>query len=554
MIVQIVGAVLLLGILIFVHELGHFLAMKAFGVKVLKFSLGFGRPLPGMHFKRGETEYQVGWLPIGGFVKALGEDPDDVVDVGEQGRALREVSRWKQIIIYAAGPVFNLILPLLVFFLVYLGIDQRAGSFIGEVFMDSPAAAAGFEIGDRITAVDGHPVRYWEDLQDRIQAGGEVEKKFTVERDGRTLELLVGPARRELTDRFGDKHVMYQIGISKMFRPAILGVEDPASPAHVAGLRTGDRVLEADGEPVERFHQLGRMLEAARDRPVVLKVARLPFPRYELEPDAERPEPDSLSMTLPAAVEGGDALRGIRSGDLFIGRVKEDGIAAQAGIQPGDRIVEVQDKAVPAWDDFAQVANQVAQEGQPVNLVLSRIGEGIELSLSITGKSEENELGRKVKVYEVGAYSLFHNERRPSVMVPNQERLGFAVYKAWFESWGFVELTVRGIWKMITGEISTKGLGGPIMIFQVAARAAEAGLAPWLRILGLISIALGLLNLIIPIPILDSGQILILLIESARRKPVSDRVREYANLVGFSLLILLMVLATWNDVARIFAG
>ncbi|NOZ84713.1 MAG: RIP metalloprotease RseP [Deltaproteobacteria bacterium] len=556
MMIQLLGAVFLLGILIFIHELGHFLAMKAFGVKVLKFSLGFGKAIPGLRFRKGETEYQVAWVPLGGYVKALGEEPNEPVDAAERERSLRAIPRWKQAVIYAAGPLSNLVLPVVIFFFVYLAASERPGPYIGEVMMDSPAQAAGFEPGDRIVEISGRKIHYWSEVPAVIQELGANPLKFKVKRHGSIREIVVTPAKKSVEDNFGEKHQVFRVGFSVMFRPAVIGIDKPSSLAYKAGLRTGDRILKIDDKPVERFLQVKEMLTKAAGKNVRLTVSRRPFPRPVPRGrygTSESGDAKVIEIVLPPAVEGSPA-RGLESGDLYIGRVDPDGLAAKAGLEPGDRIKSVQGRDVPAWDDFADLANQVAASGKPVDLVVIRRGSEVGIQLSLKAKQKEDELGRQVKVYQVGAYSLLHGERRPMVMVPNNERLLFAAGRSFRETWGFVDVTVRGLYKMITGKISTKSLGGPIMIFSVAARAAEAGLTPWLKVLGLISIGLGLLNLLIPIPLLDSGQILILLIEGARRRPMSLKTREAVNLVGLSLLIMLMGLAFWNDIRRFFFG
>ena len=174
--------ILLIGVLIFVHEFGHFVFAKLFGVKVLRFSLGFGPPL--LRFRRHETEYVVAWLPLGGFVSMLGSDPAEEVPEQDRDRAYFARPLWQRFFIALAGPLFNLVFPIAIYFLFYYSHATLPPATVGAVFPNTPAARAGLEPGDRIVAIDGQSVRYWLDLQGTVADAAGQELKLELERDG----------------------------------------------------------------------------------------------------------------------------------------------------------------------------------------------------------------------------------------------------------------------------------------------------------------------------------------------------------------------------------
>jgi len=181
--------ILFIGPLIFVHELGHFLFAKLFDVKVLKFSLGFGPRAVGFH--KGETEYVVAWFPLGGYVKMLGEDPNDEIKPDDQGRAFNQKPLWQRYIIVLAGPAFNLIFPIIIYFFFFAGQDSLAPAVVGRVIIGRPAAEAELRPGDRILAIDGTEVRYWDTMKDLIADRAGEPIRFTIERAAHTLQTIL---------------------------------------------------------------------------------------------------------------------------------------------------------------------------------------------------------------------------------------------------------------------------------------------------------------------------------------------------------------------------
>jgi len=269
----ILAAIVVLGILIFVHELGHFLVAKRSGVGVLKFSLGFGPKLLGV--KRGETEYLVSALPLGGYVKMIGEDPaDESVEAADPSRSFSKKSVGTRARIILAGPLANLLLPVLIFW----GVFAIAGQpyflpIVGTPDPGSPAALAGLLAKDRVQAVDGVRVERWTDVEAAVQASAGRPLTFTLARDGRTLDLRLTPRAVQTRDVFGQEQSAWDVGLHPLLSTRI-GQVLPGHVAEQAGLKSGDRIVALNGSPVAEWDQLAKFIHGSPGKPVRLTVER----------------------------------------------------------------------------------------------------------------------------------------------------------------------------------------------------------------------------------------------------------------------------------------
>jgi regulator of sigma E protease len=287
----------LLGVLILVHELGHFVFAKIFDVKVLRFSLGFGPRLLG--FTHGDTEYQLSLVPLGGYVRLLGEDPGEPIPPIDRPRALAAKPLWQRYTVVIAGPMFNLLLPLLIYFVHYAGQRTLLPPTIGTVLPDQPAAAAGLLPGDRVESVDGRRVRYWEELERRISDSAGKTMRFAIRRGPDAEERDVTPIEIERTGALRVKERVGWIGVSPRFHLPEIGVLDPASPAAQAGLKTFDFVTAVNGVPVGTWTEFSRAVERAGASPLRLNYLRggysaVAFSHIEIE------EPGS-AVVIPVA-------------------------------------------------------------------------------------------------------------------------------------------------------------------------------------------------------------------------------------------------------------
>ena len=288
----------LVGILIFIHEGGHFLAAKLFKVKVEVFSIGMGPRIFG--FMKGDTDYRISAVPIGGYVRMLGEDPTAEVDESEGSVAA--MAPWKRIVIYAAGPAANLLFPFGLYFFLALGQSTVPPAEIGAVLDNSPAERAGLRTGDRVVAIDGAAIYSFNHMVEVIQRHPGRAIVLTVERDGRTLQVPVVPAPKhgpkyDLPMLRHLRDVKGQIGILGIYPDTIVGV-DADSVAARAGLRTFDRVEAVDGQPVERLFDLEKALLSAGGREA---SGSFPF-RRETVSDTSRPPARRPLLPCPSTV------------------------------------------------------------------------------------------------------------------------------------------------------------------------------------------------------------------------------------------------------------
>ncbi|GAB4163770.1 MAG: RIP metalloprotease RseP [Geothermobacteraceae bacterium] len=434
--IYLVSGIIMLGILIFVHELGHFCIAKLSGVKVLKFSLGFGPRL--VSVTRGETEYQISMIPLGGYVQMLGEGQADAEEIPpeDEERSFARKSLARRTAIVAAGPLMNLLLPFLVLPVAYLiGINLPA-------FLDQPPCA---------------------------------------------------------------------------------GYVYEQSPAHRAGLRQGDCILSIDGQEVSTWTEANQALIGSAGQQIEVVVERQGEKRL-VELDAAVANVEDLQLRNLGVFPVRQAL---------VGGVMKGLPGERAGLLPGDLILAIGGQPVTSWYDLTGLVQQAGDN--PTEIVIDRAGERLTLTLTPEKQPDQDRylIGIEPKVESVfKRYGLF-------------EAIGAGARQAV----DIIGLTLVFIQKLFSGQVSSQNIGGPIMVFQMAGQAAQTGVTTVLTMLAFLSIQLGILNLL-PIPILDGGHLFFYACEFVFRKPLSMRAREMAQQVGLILLIMLMILAFYNDITR----
>lgn len=541
--VTMIAGILLLGGLVFFHELGHFLAAKAFKVKVLKFSLGFGPRVWG--FRRGETEYQLAALPLGGFVKMAGEDPSQPLEPEDRGRGFNEQKPWKRAIIAFAGPFVNLVLPVAVFFAVLLSPQPQQPALVGVVMPGEPAERAGVRAGDIVRAVDGIPVRSFDEMKREVESRGGQNIDLVVERDGERKTLTLTPTSETETNPI-ETTKKGRIGIVAGKFPAYIGVV-PGGRADQAGLRTFDRVVSVNGKPVETAVDLKHALADANQALTIGVVRSQPVD----VPGATLATAATDTLTIPA----GEGSLGIDAPDLYLREVTEGTPAFAAGLRPLDRIIALNGTPVASGPRLERVLDEwMRVKGKRLDLVVQRGAEKVSLSYDpvftekvdpMLGPQNVPELGFKV---HSGLYRQipFKDSELISVRYGPGEALSRAVDQT-IEVNRAMALSLKALF---TGQVSTRSIGSPIMVFQLAGDAARTGLATFLSFFALISVNLGLVNLL-PVPVLDGFHIVVAGIEGISRRPLPQRAREVAQYVGLAMLLLLMVLAFTNDIRRL---
>jgi regulator of sigma E protease len=437
-----------LGVLVAFHELGHFLAARWVGVKVLKFSIGFGPKLFGRQV--GETEYLVSAVPLGGYVKLFGEDETEAITPDDRRRSFSHQGLWGKVLIVAAGPGFNFILA----YLIFAGwLSTGAPLFVPTV---------------RDLSAD--------------------------------VEALV-----------------------------------PGSPASMAGMEVGDRIVKVNGKDISTKTELLDIISKSKGQPVALEVRRVD----QLKTLTATP----ILVTGDRA--GGDEPQytiGVEETPPLVTSVMQGSPAALAGFKPGDRVVAIEGQVIYTW---AQMTTQVREHPQK-SLKLEVLRDDKRTALTVTPTSEKVTVnGQTLEVGKIGISG-------PGRSLMRSDNAAEAVYQGLEATWGWTELTAIGLYKMIVGDISSKNIGGPLTIANISGEAASQGASSVVFLIAILSINLGVLNLL-PIPILDGGHLLFFLIEGILRKPLGERQREVAQQVGLVLLVGVMIFAFWNDLERIFS-
>ncbi|MBK8013207.1 MAG: site-2 protease family protein [Deltaproteobacteria bacterium] len=556
---SIAAFVAFIGVLIFVHELGHFLAAKYFNIKVLKFSLGFGPPI--VAFKRKETIYQIAAVPLGGFVKMLGGSPVESEDDTTE-RSLSAAPIYQRVIIYAAGPAFNLVFPVLCFF-GYSVVGPRVLSpVIGEVEIGRPAERAGLRPGDRVLAVDGERTWSFSRFQDLIRARPEKPSEVTIARDGKTLTLSVTPDAVQAETMFGGMETIGQVAAISRRAGAVVGVFDPS--LNRAGFVTGDRVLEIDGKPVALADEMEAALRRSAGRTVFVVVRRSrPLAAGDVL-FADAGSFEGLRVDVPENYGGLQDL-GLALSETFVRTLVPDGAAARAGLMQGDQILRVDGKPIRLFWSFLRAMDE-AQE-KAVSVDVRRNGQEMTLELANDPVRCIQETSKREKtLYDVGVGagsipdgSLCRRflERRmllsywPSDARAETEDADLTVAEALVWSLSETKAVVEGIgmtiYKLVTGEVSRDNVGGLGQLYMLASQAADLGFGAYVQSLAFVSVNLGLINLM-PIPVFDGGHLLFCAVEAIRRRPLSLRARELASLVGLLFVLALFVLAIHNDI------
>ncbi len=557
---SILAVVVMVGTLVLIHESGHFLVARFFGVTVKVFSIGVGARAFGVRV--GHTDYRVSWLPIGGYVRWAGADAfsdgggeEDGESVDPRGSFMAKPA-WQRLLIVAAGPVTNLILPLFVFTALFLWGEPQWRADVGYVVPGSAAEAAGVEPGDRIVAVGTIATTTWVDVAEAMEAQTPVGSlPLGVERAGAALTLAVPLGDVDDVHHFGD------YGLDPRAMDTSLLVDDPASPAGRAGLRTGDRVKSVDGHDVAVWSELVTALEGKTGVSIGVE-------RAGAEGGAASREVLSVQVDhawTPERFAADDALWarwGLANGMLGVSSIGPlpDDTASPAqcqGLLLGDRVLRIGDRDVRRWADVtAAIASSLPDGGALgdkaalVPFKIRRAGQILDLHIT-PAVVQDVDTDRRYQVRPMvgfgpgGAFIYPSDVIRPYAPVA-------AVSRAFQATVGSAGRMIEQLGLMVTGGApASQNLGGPIEIFATAGRAWEKGLFEAAATVALLSISLGVLNLL-PVPVLDGGQIVMYLAEWVRGRPLPYRLRERLQQVGVLMLITLFLVVSVWDVRRRF--
>jgi regulator of sigma E protease len=445
--VKILSFLVVLGILVVFHEAGHYIVARWCGVKVLRFSVGFGRVVWSRRYGADRTEFAVSSIPLGGYVKMADERegslaPEDIP------RAFNRASVGRRIAIVAAGPIANLLLAVVLYAGMYMAGVPGQKPYLAEPPKDTPAALAGIRAGDLVTAVDGVPVSSLQDLRWRLlRASGRDALDITMRTaDDREVTRTLPLTRLAPGDWEGP--FMQMLGLAPDLGEPLIDEAVAGKPAQRAGLRAGDRIISVDRVPVRSPGDVAAATSARPGSEVVFRIER-----------------DGLEFDVPVVTEVTDV---------------------------GGRRVGI--------------------------------------------------AGIRLKVDPAMATRLATTVRYGPIA---------AVSEGVRKTWELSVFTVRMLGRILVGEASLKNISGPITLADYAGQSAQAGALVFVGYLALISISLGVLNLL-PVPLLDGGQLMYYLAEIVRGRPLSDRAFEVGQRIGMAVLAALMALALFNDFSRLF--
>ena len=530
-------AIIPLGFIIFIHELGHFYAAKRCGIKVNTFSLGFGPKL--VAIQRGETEYRISLLPFGGYVQMEGENPSEQTGaIGEFSSA----SLGNRAVVVAAGPVVNLLFGILVYWLIFAtGINADSARLIGGLTGqtlgkkepiqvgwladDGAGAAGGLMPGDTILVVNGDTISHWSMFHIRILTSADKELEIIVERDGVRQILFVTP--EALPSVRGDMGI---IKVSSKNKTVVRGVTE-GSLAAQAGIQVGDLIESINGEPIHNVPSFGYIV---------------------WHPSADWSDEKRKSLYQSINENEQSVMLGIRRADAtltlempvhwrVIANVQEDSIAQNAGIQDGDVLVTLNGEAI---DNSALYSQLHAMANEPIAISFIRDGNLQEVTLA----GEPQFSDAEVPLFGLTWQTSLSGMQLAAETAPLPEyNLLTGLGKGVEATWLTVTAVGRTLRQLVRGEVSPKHLAGPIGIANATSRMFErVGLSSVLFFIGFISINLCIVNLL-PIPIADGGQLLFFAVEKIRGKPVPRKAQEIVQQVSIVLLIALFLYITWFD-------
>jgi regulator of sigma E protease len=437
-----------LGVLIVFHEWGHYLVARLCGVRVLRFSVGFGKVLWSRKGGRDRTEWALSAIPLGGYVKML-DEREGMVHAGEVHRAFNRQNVWRRIAIVSAGPLANLLLAILLFAGVYVSGIEGLRPVLGVPAQGSPAAEAGLRAGDEVLAVDGDEVQSWQDLRWRLlrRSGAEQASVEVRSADGVAAERTLPLSSLSSADWEGDFIGRLGLSLQAPPLPAVIGRVIADSPAEQAGLRAGDRIESIDRQPVERWERFAAAI-------------------------AERPD---------------------RAMDLVV-------------VRGGAREV-----------------------------------------ITVVPEAQERD-GRRIG--RIGVAPHVDPEAFAALRTVTRYGVGEALVQGAVRTWDLSVFTLKMLGRIVTGGASLKNISGPLTMADYAGQSAQQGWSTFAGYLALISISLGVLNLL-PVPLLDGGHLMYYAVEVFKGRPVSERALAIGQQIGMAVLFALMGLALFNDLARL---
>ena len=524
---------LLLGMLVLIHELGHFLVARYFGVRVEVFSIGFGPKL--LKFKKGDTIYCISLIPLGGYVKMFGDNPKNLPQGEDRKIGFLSQKVGVKSLIALGGPLMNFFLAIFLFMILSFLGRNHALPVIGDIHSDTSAYELGFRSQDKVLSINGKEVSYWREVQKKIRKNANKPLIFQLERENQkqTLQVVPKKVKNKKMNRF-ENFIGEIEGLSIVSQSAHIGIKDHQSIAYQKGLRTFDEIKEINGVSISHWRGLKTFMNQKTHKKMNIKVQR-------------EGKKELVDIFLQTRTPLSLARLGIEPTELYIDRVKKKSPADKAGLQKTDRFFALNGKKLKSWQQFS---DQIREDQSSKTLTLTIIRQGqkqsITLEPQIMSTLQEDGKIHNRKMIGVASAQYISLPKLEFVRTFNPiKALAYGVQ----ETLRWSAVTGKVLWKLVTGNLSYRVMGGPLSIAKVAKKSFSESLSEFLAVMAIISVNLFLMNLL-PIPVLDGGHLLLFAIEGIKGSALSPKKVEFVQIMGFVFILFFIVLTFFNDIGN----
>ena len=581
----IIAFIILIGVVVFVHELGHFIAGKAFGIEVEEFSIGFGPKA--FSIRKGNTDYRINWLPLGGYVRFYGSDIEQIVPLEKREKSFLHAKVHKRAIVSFAGPFANFVLSFIVMTFIYFhGLPFKPAT--SYVLPNSVAEKSGLKTGDKILAIDNKKIENWSDLSAKINSSPEKNLSLQIESNGLKKELKITPSKEEIETALGNKQSSGRIGISALFNSSHVHISKN-SFFQAIGLQNGDQITRIQDKNIQFFYEITQKLESITQSQSDYSLAekihlnKMVNEKFEIEflrlnkketihvslndPNIKKWSENYLinksnqkidwSKDLISSDQTISNYQAVPNNDKLIPAIEA---WKNCGLKTGDTIYSIEGVGrifsilqIYSWLDTAPKSLQLNQnKTDKLNVqmqVFNKNGNLENLKCSIPLRNGFDHLNRAQVFMDFPIQFMSQ-----SVTMPNEisKAISFseAVQKGYNAVLNQLYLTYNAIKMLFTGSIPLSNLGGPIAIANVAGEAAKGGFIIFLMTMAFISTNIGMMNLL-PLPALDGGYLFLNAVEAAFGKPLPKSVQITVQRIGIFIILGLFIIVFYNDILRL---